>query len=55
MSLRLAGEEFSIVQGLDALGWPREVKVTGDIYDPRGGVRQTIPPNARYWEQGDLS
>ena len=27
MSLRLAGEEFTVVQGLDAQGWPREVEV----------------------------
>lgn len=26
MALRLAGEEYSVVQGLDALGWPREVE-----------------------------
>lgn len=26
MALRLAGEEFSVVRGLDALGWPREVE-----------------------------
>ena len=26
MALRLAGEDFSVVQGLDALGWPREVE-----------------------------
>ena len=26
MALRLAGEEFSVVQGLDALGWPREIE-----------------------------
>lgn len=28
MALRLAGEEFSIVQGLDAQGWPREVRAS---------------------------
>ena len=27
MALRMAGEEFSVVQGLDRLGWTREVRV----------------------------
>ncbi len=28
MALRLAGEEFSVVQGLDRLGWTREVRAS---------------------------
>lgn len=26
MALRLAGEEFSVVQGLDGLGWLRSIR-----------------------------
>ncbi|MBF8267217.1 MAG: hypothetical protein HW388_725 [Dehalococcoidia bacterium] len=31
MALRLAGEEFSVVRGLDALGWPREITVNDAV------------------------
>jgi hypothetical protein len=31
MSLRLAGEEFSVVRGLDALGWPREIEANDAV------------------------
>ncbi|MBI4299033.1 MAG: hypothetical protein HY666_04650 [Chloroflexi bacterium] len=31
MALRLAGEEYSVVQGLDSLGWPRKVQASDSI------------------------
>jgi len=30
-------------------------RYTGDVPDPRGGVRHVIPAKARYWEEPDTS
>ena len=53
MSLRLAGEEFSVVQGLDALGWPR--KVEANDADPGMKITQNGSGPALQVVSGDIA
>ena len=52
MPLRLAGEEFSVVQGLDAQGWPREIQANDG--DPGIKITQSGSGPAIQVVSGDI-
>ena len=53
MALRLAGEEFSVLQGLDGLGWLREVLANDD--DPALKVNQQGSGRVLDFQDGGIS